>query len=255
MQKVEAKYHESFPPGDQATEVLYTEGVENCITKNLYSVLFGDIGVGNASGQASEQNAAHMEEIEQNKQIRDSIAKFGAFVKPRHLELDEKRLIEDQVQKACHQFTSINKLKTPKGKLNSIINFSKVISMMLQESSKDGTPDGADMFFPCAVYALLQLQKYEVEGTNSTKLLRSNLQYVRMFRQESLLHGQDEYYLTTLESVIEFIQNLSETYRTNLKLEPGEDFPSELDQWMWSEPQPSAPDADAAPGKGASSHQ
>ena len=76
-----------------------------------------------------------------------------------------------------------------------------------------------------------------------------------MFRQESLLHGQDEYYLTTLESVIEFIQNLSETYRTNLKLEPGEDFPSELDQWMWSEPQPSAPDADTASGKGASSHQ
>ena len=137
--------------------------------------------------------------------IRDNISKFGAFVKPRHLEIDESRLIEDQVQKACHQFTSINKLKTPKGKLNSIINFCKVISMMLQESSRDGTPDGADMSFPCSVYALLQLQKSEVEGSNSTKLLRSNLEYVRRFRQEDLLRGQDEYYLTTLESVIEFI--------------------------------------------------
>ena len=97
-------------------------------------------------------------------------------------------------------------------------------------------PDGADMFFPCSVYALLQLQKYEVEGSNSTKLLRSNLAYVRNFRQEALLHGEDEYYLTTLESVIEFIQTLSETYHENLKLESGEDISSELDQWMWSEP-------------------
>ena len=224
-------------------ESLYTEGVENCVTKNLYSVLFGDSGIGTPTSQAvaSEHDAAHAEEIEQNKLIRDNIAKFGAFVKPCHLEIDEKRLIDEQIQKACHQFTSINKLKTPKGKLNSIINFSKVISMMLQESSKDGMPDGADMFFPSAVYALLQLQKHEVEGSNSSQLLMSNLIYVRMFRQEALQQGQDEYYLTTLESVIEFIKTLSETYRTNLKLEPGEDFPSELDQWMWSEPQEPSP--------------
>lgn len=121
--------------------------------------------------------------------------------------------------------------------------------MMLQESSKDGTPDGADMFFPCSVYALLQLQKYEVEDSNSTKLLRSNLAYVRNFRQEALLHGEDEYYLTTLESVIEFIQTLSDTYRTNLKLENGEDFPSELDQWMWSEPQSPKPVDTLSPEK------
>ena len=70
-----------------------------------------------------------------------------------------------------------------------------------------------------------------------------------------MLHGQDEYYLTTLESVIEFVQNLSETYKTNLKLEPGEDFPSELDQWMWSEPQSPSPEVETSPAKGAKSPQ
>ena len=94
MQNLQAKYQESFKPADQATEKLYTEGVENCVTKNLYLVLFGDTGTGNPTTQASEQTV-HTEEIEQNRLIRDNIAKFGAFVKPRHLEIDEKRLITE----------------------------------------------------------------------------------------------------------------------------------------------------------------
>ena len=118
--------------------------------------------------------------------------------------------------------------------------------MMLQETSKDGSPDGADVLFPCSVYALLQLKKYEVEGSNSTQLLKSNLAYVRHFRQESFLCGQDDYYLQTLESVIEFIQNLSETYKTDLLLKEGEDLPSELEEWSWSYEEPSSTEDAAA---------
>lgn len=65
-------------------------------------------------------------------------------------------------------------------------------------------------------------------------MLKSNLAYVRHFRQESFLHGQDDYYLQTLESVIEFIQNLSETYTSDLKLNDGEDLPTDLEEWSWS---------------------
>ncbi len=65
-------------------------------------------------------------------------------------------------------------------------------------------------------------------------MLKSNLAYVRHFRQESFLHGQDDYYLQTLESVIEFIQNLSETYTSDLKLNEGEDLPTDLEEWSWS---------------------
>jgi hypothetical protein len=39
-------------------------------------------------------------------------------------------------------------MKTPKGKLNLVINFAKVISLMLQETSQSGEPDGADLYFP-----------------------------------------------------------------------------------------------------------
>lgn len=37
-------------------------------------------------------------------------------------------------------------MKTPKGKLNLVINSAKAISLMLQETSVSGDPDGADMF-------------------------------------------------------------------------------------------------------------
>lgn len=108
---------------------------------------------------------------------------------------------------------------------------------MLQESSQDGRPDGADLFFPCSVYALLHLEQFEIPQSNSSQLLKSNLNYVRHFRQESFLHGQDDYYLQTLESVIEFIQNLSDTYKSDLKLNEGEDLPSSEEmpeEWSWN---------------------
>ncbi len=111
---------------------------------------------------------AHREETEHNAKISANIQRFGAFVEPRHLEIDESRLIQERVEQACVQFGNINKLKTPKGKLNVVLNFCKVISMMLQDSSKDGRPDGADLFFPCSVYALLQLKKLEVSESKSS---------------------------------------------------------------------------------------
>ena len=86
-------------------EQVYLEGVENCVCKNLYSVLFGENGVGtyhNPQLQATDPNLpatlntvseAHKEEMEHNTRIMENIARFGNFIEPRHLEIDESRLI------------------------------------------------------------------------------------------------------------------------------------------------------------------
>ena len=50
--------------------------------------------------------------------------------------------------------------------------------------------------------------------------------------------GQDDYYLQTLESVVQFVESLSDTYKTDLKLEEGEDLPNEIEAWGWND-QPS----------------
>ena len=54
MQNLQAKYQETFRPANQEMEAIYSEGVENCVTKNLYQVLFGDVGVGNSPNQISD---------------------------------------------------------------------------------------------------------------------------------------------------------------------------------------------------------
>ena len=57
--------------------------------------------------------------------------------------------------------------------------------------------------------------------------------------------GQDDYYLQTLESVVQFVENLSETYQTDLKLEEGEDLPNEMEEWGWSSDQSGSPEKEA----------
>lgn len=75
---------------------------------------------------------------------------------------------------------------------------------MLQETSIDGQPDGADMFFPSCIYSFLQ-----IEDLSILQDLPTNIQFVKHFRHIDRLSGEDEYYLTTLESVVEFIQGIS----------------------------------------------
>ena len=71
------KYNEVFTPANASVEQTYLEGVENCVCKNLYSVLFGDNGVGTPPQpqQPNEPNApvpatpvaasaAHSQEVE-----------------------------------------------------------------------------------------------------------------------------------------------------------------------------------------------
>lgn len=75
---------------------------------------------------------------------------------------------------------------------------------MLQETSPDGQPDGADMFFPACIYSFLQIEEKQI-----LQDINTNIQFVKHFRHEDRLSGEDEYYLTTLESVVEFIHGVS----------------------------------------------
>lgn len=115
MLELSNKYNEVFTPANASIEQTYLEGVENCVCKNLYSVLFGDNGVGSHQNQqqvpyqdqnlptpAIQVSEAHLKETEQNKKISENIARFGDFILPRHLEIDESRLVQEYVERACH---------------------------------------------------------------------------------------------------------------------------------------------------------
>ena len=81
---------------------------------------------------------------------------------------------------------------------------------MLNETAKE--PDGADVLLPTTILAMLQMSP----GSH----VKSNLEYIRLFRSADRFDCQDEYYLTQLESAAEFILKLGPS---DLKIDP-EDY-------------------------------
>lgn len=60
------------------------------------------------------------------------------------------------------------------------------------------------MFFPSTLLAFLTLPvNAEVAGR-----LKSNVNYVRLFRHDCRLEGEDDYYLTTLENAVLFLHDI-----------------------------------------------
>ena len=55
MIQLDQKYCEIFKPANEKVHTTYLEGVENCVCKNLYTVIFGDNGIGtNPMSQVKE---------------------------------------------------------------------------------------------------------------------------------------------------------------------------------------------------------
>ncbi|CDW91862.1 UNKNOWN [Stylonychia lemnae] len=194
MTLMEAKFQDIFQETDENEIELNGEGIEAIVTKNFYERIFNT-----------------PEEHDTNKQVCESINIHQKFLKPEHLEIQENRIIAERLQRACLNLQAMGSNKLPRGKLNFAINFCHEISKMLAESAKDGMPDGADTFLPMVNYSLLQLPE------DAAIQLFSNMEYIRLFRHSNRLQGQDDYYLTTLSSTIEFISNLS---AKDLKIDP-----------------------------------
>ena len=146
MNSMQELFISLFPPQKQTEEEyqLIGEGVENCVMKNLYQDLFKNT----------------MEEEFIDKYVEATLI-HQRFLKPEHLDLPtgaKSRIDPIRIEHAVQQLLHLNKYKTPKAKLTMLINFCRIISIMLQETSADGQPDGADMFFPCCIFSFLQIQ-------------------------------------------------------------------------------------------------
>lgn len=108
------------------------------------------------------------------------------------------------------ELSMINQYKSPKDKISTIINFCNILSVMIVNSTKDKTKSinntknnsaGADEVLPIVVYALLK---------GNIKKIKSNINYIRLFRHHSMFDSnKEEYFTTVLESGVEFISKLS----------------------------------------------
>jgi hypothetical protein len=103
----------------------------------------------------------------------------------------------------------INQFKPPKDKGVILINFCNILTSMITENANKHHTKiaGADEVFPMVVYVILK---------GNVKKLKSNLRYIQLFRHETRMESQEEYYFTTINSAMEFIEN-SNYNKLNIK--------------------------------------
>lgn len=73
---------------------------------------------------------------------------------------------------------------------------------MLKKTNPANEPDGADVFVPSMVLLLMKLNE------SSASKLYSNANFVKYFRHQVNLSSEDEYYLTSFTSCLDFIHDL-----------------------------------------------
>ena len=162
---------------------IILEGMEALVTKNLYKLI----------------RLRREPEILENEILEKKMKVIGSFIKPEHLDIDPKRLSSLRIERAISELTKMNKFKTPRDKMVLIMNAWKVVGLMLKETAKPGSPDGADMFFPSIIYILLK---------GAPKDVKANIDFIKLYRNPELLDSEDDYFITTLTSAIEFIGNM-----------------------------------------------
>ena len=123
----------------------------------------------------------------------------------------------------------INQYKCPIDKISTIINFCNILSTMilnqnnlLNKNNKSINENeikqrlaGADELLPIVVYTLIK---------GNVPKLKSNLNYIKMFRHNTMLDSNaEEYFITFIESGISFIEKLDDDLK-GLKIDNFEEI-------------------------------
>lgn len=146
--------------------------------------------------------AASVEDPIADMEISDKIGLLQQFVRPHHLDIPKVLRNEASWLLAVKELQKINSFKSPREKLLCIMSCCQVINNLLLNvsMSNDRTLSGADEFLPILIYITIKA---------NPPRLHSNLKFVQLFRRETKLVSEVEYYLTNLISAKMFIINVN----------------------------------------------
>ena len=159
------------------------EGMEKLVMNRLYMHTFC---------------SAATDDAEQDEIIHQKIQIFR-WIKPRHLDIPETPHNESFFNFAVTELLKMNSYRAPRDKLICILNCCIVIFGLLRHMEGAGEHAGADHFLPVLIYVVLQADPEQ---------LVSNINYISRFRHPARLESEAGYYLTNLESVIQFIERM-----------------------------------------------
>ena len=131
----------------------------------------------------------------------------------------------------------INQYKCPIDKISTIINFCNILSTMILNQNNLLTKNnksinenennfkqrlaGADELLPIVVYTLIK---------GNVPKLKSNLNYIKLFRHNTMLDSNaEEYFITFIESGISFIEKLDDDLK-GLKIDNFEEINKKISE-------------------------
>ncbi|XP_017700709.1 vacuolar protein sorting-associated protein 9A-like isoform X2 [Phoenix dactylifera] len=146
--------------------------------------------------------ASSPEDVKADLYISEKIRLLQHFVRPDHLDVPRVLRNEASWLFAAKELQKINSFKVPREKLLCIMNCCRIINNLLLNisMSTNYVPAGADDFLPVLIYVTIKANPPQ---------LHSNLKFIQLFRRQSKLVSEVEYYLTNLISAETFITNIN----------------------------------------------
>ncbi|CAI8595793.1 unnamed protein product [Vicia faba] len=161
------------------------EGLEKYIMTKLFSRTF----------------CTSLEEAKINHEISEKITLLQTFLKPQHLDIQPVLHNESSWLLAEKELQKMNAFKAPQEKLSSIMNCCTVINnLLLNAAMSEHVPAGADDFLPVLIYVTIKA---------NPPMLHSNLKFTKLYRRQTKLISEAEYYFTNLVSAKTFIIDLN----------------------------------------------
>ncbi|XP_050879196.1 vacuolar protein sorting-associated protein 9A [Lathyrus oleraceus] len=164
------------------------EGLEKYIMTKLFSRTF----------------CTSLEEAKVNHEISEKIKLLQTFLKPQHLDIQPVLHNESSWLLAEKELQKMNAFKAPQEKLSSIMNCCRVINnLLLNDAMSEHVPAGADDFLPLLIYVTIKARQA------NPPMLHSNLKFIKLYRRQTKLISEAEYYFTNLVSAKTFIIDLN----------------------------------------------
>lgn len=115
---------------------------------------------------------------------------------PAHLDQKDDFLKNTSLyEKAIYHIKMVEKFKTPRDKLVSVLNTCKLVSSMVWAAARKGIT-GADDFLPVLVYLVVKAKPARPVA---------NVAFILDFVNSDKLAGLDEYYFTAYSSAVDFL--------------------------------------------------
>jgi hypothetical protein len=140
-----------------------------------------------------DQVFLYPDEVKPNQMLIEKMKAYS-WVQERHLDLPFPLVIPA----ASNELSRLQEFKSPKDKLNLLLNFSQIVADVVKKSSKENA--GNDFLLPSLILVILRSQPIN---------LIAHVKYIMRFRHPERLKGIYQFCLTNIMGAISFIYNLS----------------------------------------------